>query len=41
MGTKNYYTISNHIPMSLTTYYPGENEESQDNSVRIGSIVAK
>jgi len=24
--------------MPLTTYYPGQNEESHDNSVRIGKV---
>jgi len=27
--------------MPLTEYYPGQNEESHYNSVRIGSITAK
>jgi len=35
------HNIKWQIPMPLKLYYPGENEENDDNSVRIASILAK
>jgi len=35
------YNIKRQIPKPLKIYYPGQNEENDDNSVRIASILAK
>jgi len=35
------HNIKRQIPKPFKMYYPGQNEENDDNSVRIASILAK
>jgi len=41
MGSNNLLETSNDTPMPPTKYYPVQNKECLDNSLKIGSIVAK